>query len=48
MYHIKDKERTVGIRKKTICPKNFPKAQNEKQTQLLLKLLRGCYQIYGD
>ncbi|UZW12845.1 hypothetical protein OSC52_13405 [Clostridium pasteurianum] len=41
-----DKTQNIVNRKKTTCPKVGFKADEEKNTELVLKLLRGYYQVY--
>jgi hypothetical protein len=48
MAKIKNKETVVTKeqRKKTTCPEGLLKSEAEKNTELVLKLLRGYYQMY--
>ncbi|MBZ9621433.1 hypothetical protein G9F71_000815 [Clostridium sp. FP2] len=44
----KDKIKFAEKRKKTTCPNGLLKSQEEKDTELVLRLLRGYYQIYNS
>lgn len=35
-----------GKRKKTTCPKGIFKSEAQKNSELVLKLMKGYYQIY--
>ncbi|MCB2299894.1 hypothetical protein [Clostridium tagluense] len=46
MENIRDKVMSTEKRKKTTCPKGLLKSEAEKNTEKVLKLMRGYYQIY--
>ncbi|MBV7276459.1 hypothetical protein I6U48_26620 [Clostridium sp. PL3] len=46
MAKIRNKVRTTGTRKKTTCSKGLLKSEAEKNTEFVLKFMRGYYQIY--